>query len=119
MNATHMWTGIMGFSRDDKPWIGAIPDNENTYIAAGFTGHGMPNTWLSGKAVAVMVAKTLEGVDLDSAIDSASEETGLPKSYQISKDRMEAAMLIEDVESKDWAEMERGKRAEMPMSGYA
>lgn len=109
----------MGFSRDDKPWVGPLPGNESTYMAAGFTGHGMPNTWLCGKAVATMVAKTLSGVDLDSAIDAASQETGLPKSYYISKDRIEAAMLLEDVESRDWAEMERGKRAEMPISGYA
>lgn len=110
----------MGFSRDDKPWIGALPDNENTYVAAGFTGHGMPNTWLCGKAVATMVSKTLSGVELDSAIDAASKETGLPKSYQITKDRMEAAMLVEDVESKDWAEMERGKRTEAARSsGFA
>ena len=109
----------MGFSRDDKPWVGPLPGNESTYMAAGFTGHGMPNTWLSGKAVAVMVGKTLAGADSDSAISAASDETGLPKSYYITKDRIEAANLLEDVGARDWAEMERGKRAEIPISGYA
>lgn len=109
----------MGFSRDDKPWVGSVPGNENTFVAAGFTGHGMPNTWLSGKAVAVMVAKTLAGADPVSAANAASDETGLPKSYYISTERIDAAMSLEDVGTRDWAEMERGKRAEMPISGYA
>lgn len=109
----------MGFSRDDKPWVGPIPGNENTFIAAGFTGHGMPNTWLSGKAVAVMAAKTLSGADSSAAISAASDETGLPKSYYVSTERIEAAMQLEDVGTRDWAEMERGRRAEMSISGYA
>lgn len=49
----------MGFSRDDHPWIGPVPGKPFMYIAAGYTGHGMPNTWLCGKAVALMIMNTL------------------------------------------------------------
>ena len=34
--ASQEWTGIMGFSRDERPWVGAVPDTENVYIAAGY-----------------------------------------------------------------------------------
>ena len=34
------WGGIMGFSRDRCPWVGAVPGVDNVYLAAGFSGHG-------------------------------------------------------------------------------
>ena len=146
--ATHEWTGIMGFSRDEHPWIGPVPDNTNLYIAAGYTGHGMPNTWLCGKAVALMVKKTLDfqtigladvasvqeagdivdphsidkRVFTTGAVFSAVKDVGLPVSYLVTKERMLRAMDLESVEAKDWAEMERARRkaeADRPHSGYA
>ena len=139
LTATHEWTGIMGFSRDEHPWVGPVTDKPGLYIAAGFTGHGMPNTWLCGKAVALMVKKSLaapatrdsvmRGVDgtlsrqFATAGDmlSAAEEVGLPKSYLVSRERVCRAMELEDVVAKDWAEMERGRRreADRAPSGYA
>lgn len=128
----------MGFSRDEKPWVGPVPDKSNLYIAAGYTGHGMPNTWLCGKAVALMVKETLhtatepkstaDPYKLDrrsqtaGAMCDAAEEVGLPKSYLVSKERIMKAMELEDVEARDWAEMERGRRREQAdrvPSGYA
>lgn len=35
------WTGIMGYSADGHPLVGALPDGEGLYIAASFQGHGM------------------------------------------------------------------------------
>lgn len=34
------WTGIMGYTPDENPIIGKIDDG--SYIAVGFSGHGMP-----------------------------------------------------------------------------
>lgn len=127
MDATHEWTGIMGYSRDERPWIGALPAElspslppGSTYLAAGFTGHGMPNTWLCGKAAAVMAKESLEGANVDEASVIASRETGLPEAYKISKKRIDAAMELEDVEAKGWAETDRGARAKRPFtSGFA
>ncbi|CAK4033779.1 fad dependent oxidoreductase like [Lecanosticta acicola] len=108
MRATHEWTGIMGFSRDDVPWVGPVPGQEGVYTAAGFTGHGMPNTWLCGKAVALMVGRSLEGGEEAAVMDEVRKETGLPESYLSSKERMEKALMeCEDPETKDWNEMQR------------
>lgn len=135
----------MGFSRDDHPWIGPVPDMPNLYIAAGYTGHGMPNTWLCGKAVAAMVqkpkklspaentllseasfdalsTKLVDDVQRAETVFDAVKKVGLPKSYLVSKERILNAMELEDVEARDWAEMERGRRrqqADRPHSGYA
>ncbi len=55
------WTGIMGFTSDGLPLIGALPnevtgrDGKGEWIAAGFNGYGMVNTWLSGKHIAERV----------------------------------------------------------------
>ncbi|KAH8662504.1 FAD dependent oxidoreductase [Xylariales sp. PMI_506] len=59
------WTGLMGFSIDGYPLVGKLPDEALPHtlattsgcewIAAGFGGYGMVNSWGSGKAVAEMV----------------------------------------------------------------
>lgn len=37
---THRWAGIMGFSPDDLPLVGALP-GQGAFILAGFSGHGL------------------------------------------------------------------------------
>ena len=56
------------------------------------------------------------------AMLAAAEEVGLPKGYLVTKERVVRAMDLQDVEARDWAEMERGMRtveADRPHSGYA
>jgi glycine/D-amino acid oxidase-like deaminating enzyme len=110
MQAVAQWTGVMGFSRDEVPWVGPVPGKEGVFVAAGYTGHGMPNTWLSGKAVAEMVGETLAGGDLEAVVEAAREATGLPRAYQVSVERIEKAMKSESVEAKDHAELSRNQR---------
>ncbi|KAF5124105.1 Gamma-glutamylputrescine oxidoreductase [Metarhizium anisopliae] len=62
-----IWSGIMGFTADSLPIIGALPleftkrgDEGGEWIAAGFNGYGMPLCWSAGEAV----AKMLLGVDV-------------------------------------------------------
>jgi glycine/D-amino acid oxidase-like deaminating enzyme len=110
MQAVAQWTGVMGFSRDEVPWVGPVPGKEGVFVAAGYTGHGMPNTWLSGKAVAEMVGESLAGGDLAAVVEAAREATGLPKAYQVSVERIERAMKGESVEVKDHAELSRNQR---------
>lgn len=50
------WTGIMGYTPDFNPLVGPLPNRPGEYIAAGFSGHGMPLTFYAGKALAEMVA---------------------------------------------------------------
>lgn len=124
--AANEWSGIMGFSRDERPFVGPVPGCAGVYMAAGYTGHGMPNTWLCGKAVALMAAASLadagesESVE-DVAVERACQETGLPKAYRLTEERVRRALEAEDVGVLDWAEMERGGVAgsERPHSGFA
>lgn len=110
MQAVRQWTGIMGFSRDEAPWVGPVPGKEGVFVAAGYTGHGMPNTWLSGKAVASMVGTSLGGEDADTAVEAARITTGLPRAYQVSAERIEKAMARGSVEELDEAELSREQR---------
>lgn len=57
----HEWTGIMGFTPDSLPMIGHLRGHE--YIAAGYTGYGMPKCFGAGKAVAEMIAGKLKQED--------------------------------------------------------
>ncbi|MGG6295499.1 NAD(P)/FAD-dependent oxidoreductase [Leptolyngbya sp. AN02str] len=50
------WTGIMAFSPDDNPLIGALPGYPNEFIIAGYSGHGMTIAFGAGRAIARMVA---------------------------------------------------------------
>lgn len=116
LQASHQWTGIMGFSRDDLPWIGPVPGSEGVFMAAGFTGHGMPNTWLSGKAVAEMIVHSLQGGDGSEGAVRAQEATGLPKAYQVTEERIKKAMSVDDYEAREWEEMERTQRVQAEAS---
>lgn len=68
---------VMGYSSDGFPHVGAIPDKPGQFICAGFSGHGMPQVFLSAKAIATMIAK---GKDF--------EEVDLPRLYRVSKERV-------------------------------
>ena len=46
------WSGIMGFSYDGLPLMGALPSYTSTLVAAGFTGHGFGFAQLVGEEVA-------------------------------------------------------------------
>lgn len=54
----HRWAGIMGFSRDGLPLVGASPGAPGAVVCAGFTGHGFGFAWLCGESAADLV---LEG----------------------------------------------------------
>jgi len=38
---SHRWAGIMGFSPDELPLVGAVAGVPNVYVCGGYTGHGM------------------------------------------------------------------------------
>ncbi|KAF2821862.1 DAO-domain-containing protein [Ophiobolus disseminans] len=85
------WTGIMGYSRDDNPWVGKVPDNEGLWLCGGYTGHGMPNGTLCGKAVVDMVLGELEGKELGTLQKEMVQTGDVPSSYVISTERIERA----------------------------
>ncbi|KAH8730279.1 FAD dependent oxidoreductase [Phaeosphaeriaceae sp. PMI808] len=65
VHTENIWTGIMGYSNDDFPYVGPACDKPGQYMCAGFTGHGMPQIYFSAKAIASMIITgDTEGVDL-------------------------------------------------------
>ncbi|KAJ2986624.1 hypothetical protein NUW58_g4938 [Xylaria curta] len=77
MKIENVWTGIMGYTADDLPHIGPVPDKKGLYVCAGFIGHGMPNVLLSAKAVAKLLKD-----------GSPLAELGVPALYATSAERL-------------------------------
>ncbi|OUR96873.1 hypothetical protein A9Q84_11085 [Halobacteriovorax marinus] len=48
---THRWSGIMGFSVDGQPMVGAIPTDQQIYFLGGFTAHGLGLAFHSAKCL--------------------------------------------------------------------
>jgi hypothetical protein len=49
------WIGIMGFTKDRNPLVGPLANRPGEFIAAGYTGHGMPVAFLAAKNIADMI----------------------------------------------------------------
>ena len=73
------WSGIMGYSVDELPFVGKIPDEKDLFIAASFQGHGMVLCLLTAKALAHTMYK-----DPDEKLDDS-----FPKAFYITRSRME------------------------------
>ncbi|CAK7563124.1 MAG: hypothetical protein SEPTF4163_000983 [Sporothrix epigloea] len=115
LDAHSEWTGIMGFSRDQNPWVGRVPtsalsgeriDRKDTpsglYLSAGYTGHGMPSAALCGRAVAGLIKHDLGWENGTTTEDAASQvsvsvplvaggSTKLPHRFLITADRIRNA----------------------------
>jgi glycine/D-amino acid oxidase-like deaminating enzyme len=75
-----IWTGIMGYSYDSNPHVGAVPAKKDHFMLAGFNGHGMPVIWLAAKELAKMLAKGVE-----------FEQTCLPRLFKTTQQRIDGA----------------------------
>ncbi|KAK5078172.1 hypothetical protein LTR64_003424 [Lithohypha guttulata] len=112
LKASHQWTGIKGYSRDNMPWVGKAPSHEEgamtfedgLWLCAGYTGHGMPNATLCGKAVVDMVlaeeSKTIQYAEFCRRLIEGGD---LPESYLITSERMKAAHGLPSVAEQDAA----------------
>lgn len=101
LKAAAQWTGIMGYSRDDHPWVGQVPDRSGLWLSGGYTGHGMPNGTLCGKAVVDMVLGTQHGEELATLQESMVQKGDIPKSYLLSRERIEKARTMLTVKEQD------------------
>jgi glycine/D-amino acid oxidase-like deaminating enzyme len=86
--ASFEWSGIMGFSKDNRPWVGQVPatlgGGEGLWICAGFTGHGMPNACLCAKKI------------VDMMLEKRIEDVKFPLEFEISMKRIEMANILVD-----------------------
>lgn len=87
-----VWSGILGVSADERPWVGRIPGavtgrhGNGEWIAAGYSGEGMVHAWMSGKILGSMVL-------------GLEEDARLPSVYKIDVERWKKASFEEFVAS--------------------
>ena len=63
-----VWRGVLGFPKDGKPYVGAVPGRpDGVLVCGGFLGHGMPRCFGHAKVVAQVVL----GVQVEEAEDNA------------------------------------------------
>ena len=101
LEAAAQWTGIMGYSRDDHPWVGKVPGNEGLWLCAGYTGHGMPNGTLCGKAVVDMMLGEASGEELSALHEQMVKKGDIPKNYILTKERIDRARTFLTVQQQD------------------
>lgn len=117
LKASHQWTGIKGYSRDNMPWVGKVPvqntgDAVNAaqgndffekglWLCGGYTGHGMPNASLCGKAVVEMVLAEEEKGSYEQTCKKLVEKNDLPEIYVITAERVKAAHGLPSVAEQD------------------
>lgn len=59
------WAGIMAFSSDGLPLVGAVPGVAGAYVSGGYTGHGNASAILSARIVAdLMLGRPNADADL-------------------------------------------------------
>ena len=68
---------VMGYSTDNLPHVGSVPSKPNQFIVAGFTGHGMPQIFLSARGIASMI---MEGKEF--------KDTRVPQIYETTQTRL-------------------------------
>ena len=58
---THRWSGVMGFSSDGQPLVGALPHQPTSYFLCGFTAHGLGLAFHTAKQlVALMFGRKID-----------------------------------------------------------
>ncbi|KAF9881472.1 FAD dependent oxidoreductase [Colletotrichum karsti] len=58
-NEGGVWTGVDSMSIDSFPFVGAIPARDGHFVAAGFSGHGMPRILLSTAHITPLILDSL------------------------------------------------------------
>ncbi|CAG7562639.1 unnamed protein product [Fusarium equiseti] len=54
-DVSHAWSGIMGFTADEFPFVGQLPGRPGQFLSVGYTGHGMARVFLCIKALLEIV----------------------------------------------------------------
>lgn len=65
LRVVRTWAGLMGFTADGLPMIGAYGDTRGLFVAAGFNGGGFSYAVATGKAMAQLVANGRSTLDLE------------------------------------------------------
>jgi glycine/D-amino acid oxidase-like deaminating enzyme len=91
LEASFEWTGVMGYSRDQHAWVGAVPESlggggaeGGLFVCAGYTGHGMPAAALSAREV----VRLMVGGGGETAEEGG---VGLPGEFALDEERVTRA----------------------------
>jgi glycine/D-amino acid oxidase-like deaminating enzyme len=95
------WSGIMGYSRDNAPWVGGVLGMEGVWLCAGYTGHGMPNATLCAKAAVEMLLADEKGEDLLKVQERMVREGRFPAAYLLSEKRLAECQGLPSVKEQD------------------
>ncbi|KAK4499239.1 hypothetical protein PRZ48_009752 [Zasmidium cellare] len=91
------WTGIETSVIDSFPFVGAVPNREGHWMAAGFAGHGMPRILLSA---AHIVSKVLESLKVEQKAPSlVANYPPLPGPFHATPERVERLLKVADVDA--------------------
>jgi glycine/D-amino acid oxidase-like deaminating enzyme len=52
---SHRWAGVMGFSVDGEPMVGALPTDNQVFFMGGFTGHGIGMAFHTAKVLVDLI----------------------------------------------------------------
>ncbi|XP_044717172.1 FAD dependent oxidoreductase domain-containing protein [Hirsutella rhossiliensis] len=96
LEATHEWTGIMGYSRDRHPWVGAEEAAGGLWISAGYTGHGMPVAARCGVAVADMILGGRGGVAVPDEFVVSVQRAARARLMELPRTMMDGLELLEE-----------------------
>lgn len=72
----YSWSGILGVTPDNVPFLGEMPGKEGQYIIAGFNGHGMARIF----HLAPCLAKVIKGEGWDETV---------PRCFEVTQERLE------------------------------
>lgn len=115
LKADYEWTGIMGYSRDGCPWVGPVSASlgggEGLFVAAGYSGHGMPNAALAAHALVRAIRGENLGDGEKGEVDGV--EYTMPLEFLVTGERVERARRGATVRELDL----RGFGAEFAMLG--
>jgi sarcosine oxidase, subunit beta len=65
LRVVRTWAGLMGFTADGLPMIGAYGENQGLYVSAGFNGGGFSFAPAAGKAMAQLIVNGRSTLDLE------------------------------------------------------
>lgn len=99
---TRVWSGIMGYSKDLLPLVGPIPNQENLYISAGFSGHGQSRIFSCARHLATMLLDRQTSSSTASTNKAEWDERTLPRSFAVTEQRLERCRRYPQRDLQAW-----------------
>ena len=66
---THRWVGLVGYSRDERAYVGPVPGHDGLFVAGGYNGTGNLNGFTAGRILGELLAT---GQSADAALYDSS-----------------------------------------------